>query len=329
MPVTERKRVPSADRHIPLQLAPDPLTAHEIETPQQLRIAYPGEGMDKDSREARGHSESSIRDTDLYRRLQEGLSSIDKLVESETFKSELSRSGVDFRKYSHHLGRAEFGVLKKRSSGGNVNSTEEGEPYTDLTQKQDEPDDGEVMVGSPIQQSASATQLVGRTRFGGGTTGSLEASREPSKERPGSAIGSTRAGGGAASSTDTRTTIPGHGAKRTSKQSSRDSSIGRPDSRLSDNIPDLEPEELNYTTFDTATVKRTGSSSSSVLPVGDIGRRNKRLDDQEEEERRLQEQLDIQPHREIYEKRKEVLEEMATQKQTVKEAKGKSSRQCL
>ena len=326
MPVTERKRVPSADRHIPLQLAPDPLTAHEIETPQQLRIAYPGEGMDKDSREARGHSESSIRDTDLYRRLQEGLSSIDKLVESETFKSELSRSGVDFRKYSHHLGRAEFGVLKKRSSGGNVNSTEEGEPYTDLTQKQDEPDDGEIMVGSPIQQSASATQLVGRTRFGGGTTGSLEASREPSKERPGSAMGSTRAGGGAASSTDTRTTIPGHGAKRTSKQSSRDSSIGRPDSRLSDHIPDLEPEELNYTTFDTATVKRTGSSSSRVLPVGDIGRRNKRLDDQEEEERRLQEQLDIQPHREIYEKRKEVLEEMATQKQTVKEAKGKSTR---
>merc|ERR1711997_1451893 len=213
-------RIAPGDSHIPMQLTPDPLTAHELQTPQQLRIAS-RENLTESKKE--DYSEPSIRDTDLYRRLQEGLSSIEKLVQSETFKSELSRSGVDFRKYSHHLGRAEFGTLKKRSSGGNLNSTEEGEPYTDLTQKQDEPDDAEIMVGSPIQQSASATQLVGRTRFGGGTTGSLEASREPSKERPGSAIGSTRAGGGAASSTDTRTAIPGHGAKRTSKQSSRDS----------------------------------------------------------------------------------------------------------
>ena len=56
----------------------------------------------------------------MYRRLQEGLSNFEKLVQGETFKREMQRSGVDYRKYSSHLGRAEFGDLKKRSSLGNL-----------------------------------------------------------------------------------------------------------------------------------------------------------------------------------------------------------------
>merc|ERR1712150_210229 len=173
-----------------------------------------------------------------------------------------------------------------------------------------------------MQQSASATQLMGRNRFGGGTIGTSESSREPSKERPGSALGITRHGSGSMPIADNRySNIQAHGSgKRTSKQSSRDSSIGRPDSRLSDNIPDLETEEQPLTIFGGTSVKRTGSSSSRGIG-GDIFRKPLRMQDQEEEERRLQEQLDIQPHPEIYEKRQEVLQEMAAQKQEIKEAK--------
>jgi hypothetical protein len=176
--------------------------------------------------------------------------------------------------------------------------------------------------GASMQQSASATQLMGRNRFGGGTIGTSESSREPSKERPGSALGFTRAGSGAMALADNRSSnIQPHGSgKRTSKQSSRDSSIGRPDSRLSDNIPDLETEDQTFTSFRDGPVKRTGSSSSRGV-VGDTHRRPRMVEDQEEEERRLQEQLDIKPHPEMYEKRQEVLQEMAAQKQTVKEAK--------
>jgi len=158
--------------------------------------------------------------------------------------------------------------------------------------------------------------------FGGGTIGTSESSREPSKERPGSALGFTRTGSGAMSLADNRSSnIQPHGSgKRTSKQSSRDSSIGRPDSRLSDNIPDLETEEPTLSIFGGTSVKRTGSSSSRGMAV-DISRKPLKMEDQEEEERRLQAQMDIQPHPEIYEKRQEVLQEMAAQKQSIKEAK--------
>ena len=47
--------------------------------------------------------------------------------------------------------------------------------------------------------------------------------------------------------------------------------------------------------------------------------RNQVILDNEE----LQEQLDIKPHPEVYEKRQEVLQEMAAQKQNIKEAKGR------
>merc|ERR1711997_1309579 len=266
-------RIAPGDSHIPMQLTPDPLTAHELQTPQQLRIAS-RENLTESKKE--DYSEPSIRDTDLYRRLQEGLSSIEKLVQSETFKSELSRSGVDFRKYSHHLGRAEFGVLKKRSSLGNLNSMEGPTGGTF-----DKPDGATLIDGklgkAPPQQSASATQLMGRTRFGGGAAGS-ESSREPSKERPGSALGFTRTGSGAMPYGDTRSSnLPQQGSgRRTSKQSSRDSSIGRPDSRLSDNIPDLETEEQPSSNYGGTSVKRTGSSSSRGVG-GDIHRKPLRI----------------------------------------------------
>merc|ERR1712001_96776 len=138
--------------------------------------------------------------------------------------------------------------------------------------------------GASMQQSASATQLMGRNRFGGGTIGTSESSREPSKERPGSALGFTRTGSGAMSLAENRSSnIQAHGSgKRTSKQSSRDSSIGRPDSRLSDNIPDLETEEQPLTSFGGTSVKRTGSSSSRGIG-GDIRRKPLRIEDQEEE----------------------------------------------
>merc|ERR1712242_664506 len=121
---------------------------------------------------------------------------------------------------------------------------------------------------------------------------------------------------------DTRSSnMPGQGTgKRTSKQSSRDSSIGRPDSRLSDNIPDLETEEQPSSNYGGTSVKRTGSSSSRGIR-GDVRRKPIRIEDQEEEEIRLQEQLDVQPHPEMYEKRQEVLQEMAAEKQNIKEAK--------
>lgn len=182
--------------------------------------------------------------------------------------------------------------------------------------------DANNLGGGSIQQSASATQLMGRSRFGGGVIGTSESSREPSKERPGSALGVTRTGSGVTSLTEPRaatTTMPSHGGKRTSKQSSRDSSVGRPDSRLSDNIPDLETEEHPFTSFGGGAVKRTGSSSSRGMG-GDSGRKAQMLE-VDDEERRLQDRLDIKPHPEIYEKRQEVLQEMAAQKQTVKEAK--------
>ena len=89
----------------------------------------------------------------------------------------------------------------------------------------DKPDaaimDDRKLGGGAMQQSASATQLMGRTRFGGGAVGS-ESSREPSKERPGSALGFTRTGSGAIPLSDPRaptSNIPSHSGKRASKQS--------------------------------------------------------------------------------------------------------------
>ena len=100
-----------ADTHIPSQLTPDPLMAGEPANPQPQ--PFPTDSVD-------GGDKEDIKNTELYRRLQEGLSNFEKLVQGETFKREMQRSGVDYRKYSSHLGRAEFGDLKKRSSLGNL-----------------------------------------------------------------------------------------------------------------------------------------------------------------------------------------------------------------
>ena len=105
------KSTKPADAHLPDQLRPDPLTAGETSTSvnQNFREVDPAE-LEQDP----------IKNTELYRRLQEGLSNFEKLVQGETFKREIQRSGGDLRKYSSHLGRAEYGELKKRSSLGNL-----------------------------------------------------------------------------------------------------------------------------------------------------------------------------------------------------------------
>ncbi len=132
------------DAHIPAMLRPDPLTAHELMPPpiigstlhttQQLRLANGNEE----------EPAQTIRDTDLYKRLQEGLKNIDKILASESFQEKIQAAGLEYQKYSHHLGRAEFGVLKKRS--GSTASV---------------PTAASSMGGGPLMKSASAAALSG------------------------------------------------------------------------------------------------------------------------------------------------------------------------
>lgn len=162
-----------ADRHIPNQLKPDPLTGHEnsYRQPQVLQPAYADDYI------------PSIQETDLYRKLQAG---IDKLMQSERFRELAARSEArlnadpsmysDPTRYSQHLGRAEFGVLKKKT--GSMQA-----------------------IGNPMM---------------GGERGSGYQARDLSNERPASAM--AKIGGGR------RSTFSSH-------QPSRDSSLGRHDSR--------------------------------------------------------------------------------------------------
>ena len=113
-----------ADAHIPAQLTPDPLMAGEPANPQPQ--PFPDTTTDE------GGEKEDIKNTELYRRLQEGLSNFEKLVQGETFKREIQRSGVDLRKYSSHLGRAEYGDLNKRSSLGNLVTSGEYYYYRSL-----------------------------------------------------------------------------------------------------------------------------------------------------------------------------------------------------
>jgi len=132
------------DAHIPTMLRPDPLTAHELMPPpiigttlhttQQLRLANGNEE----------EPAQTIRDTDWYKRLQEGLKNIDKILASESFQEKIQAAGLEYQKYSHHLGRAEFGVLKKRS--GSTASV---------------PTAASSMGGGPLMKSASAAALSG------------------------------------------------------------------------------------------------------------------------------------------------------------------------
>jgi hypothetical protein len=269
------------DSHIPMMLTPDPLTAHELlpppifgstlHTTQQLKLANGGEE----------EPAQTIRDTDLYKRLQDGLKNIDKILASESFQQKIQAAGLEYQKYSHHLGRAEFGVLKKRS--GSTASV----PAAST-------------IGAPITKSQSAAALSGAIPKGSTSVPSQRAgsvqtttapSRDSSGERPASAMGGstryqplTSSGRGRQSS------------QQASQQGSRDSSLGRPDSRMSNYsaMPDLEPGFSGQV------------AGAQTVGGGGDGRV----------------QIDIQPHPEICEKKREVMHQLALEKLAVKEAKG-------
>jgi len=131
-----------------------------------------------------------IQDTDLYRKLKVGL---DRLMSTEKFKTlasqtSLDQQGLEQQSYSQHLGRAEFGDLRRRTT-------------TQSTQG----------ITSPGSSGGGSVYM------------SQQQSRDPSNERPASAMarmaGSERGGRG------------GNRTNFSSQPNSRDSSFGRHDSR--------------------------------------------------------------------------------------------------
>lgn len=149
-----RAMVP-ADRHIPAMLTPDPLQAHEPFNPPPILqpvAAQPteyGYGTDE---------APTLQDTDLYKRLRVGL---DKLMETDKFKSMASSRAdisMDSQSYSHHLGRAEFGDLRRRTTSfQGINPTIAGRgPYTSQPQSRD----------SSNERPASAMANMGGDRGG-------------------------------------------------------------------------------------------------------------------------------------------------------------------
>merc|ERR1712083_522877 len=141
-----------------------------------------------------------------YKRLSVGLN---RLMSTEKFKgiasqTSLDQSGLDQQSYSQHLGRAEFGDLRRNRK----TST------------------------SSVQGITSPTG-TGGTGFQGGQ------SRDSSNERPASAMarmGAAPSGGERGGRTGQRS------SNFSSQPTSRDSSFGRHDSRVSSNsnLPDLE-----------------------------------------------------------------------------------------
>jgi len=99
-----------ADRHIPQQLRPDPLTAHE--TLQHRTSSTFGSGFIPQE------DAPTIQETELYKKLSVGLN---RLMSTEKFKTLASQTSLDqqaleHQSYSQHLGRAEFGELRKRTT---------------------------------------------------------------------------------------------------------------------------------------------------------------------------------------------------------------------
>ena len=95
-------------------MQPDPLTAHEtvIRQPDTPQLASFGSGY------IPTEDGETIQDTDLYKKLKVGL---DRLMSTEKFKTlssqtSLDQQGLDHQSYSQHLGRAEFGELRKRTT---------------------------------------------------------------------------------------------------------------------------------------------------------------------------------------------------------------------
>ena len=235
-PVPEPANIPMnipADQHMPVKLTRDPLTSSE-----QLGGYNPNEDLDNNTL-------NSIQNTELYKRLQDGL------LESEAFRREVEAAGgaatMDAQKYSHNLGRAEFGTLRRRDGGRTSSRT----------------------------SSAQASAVP---------------SRDASGERPASS--SSRLFGSTAVSGTTSTTAGGRRGPNYSRQSSQDS-------RLSDGAyPDLEFH-----------------GQSSMMSMGNSRTGTMVMTQQQ------QQQL-MMPSPQILEKKKEVLESIASQKQAVKEAKG-------
>ena len=245
-PVPEPANIPMnvpADQHMPVQLARDPLTSSELD--------YRGEDLDSNTL-------NSIQDTELYKRLQDGL------LESESFRREVEQAGGivqmgGTQKYSHNLGRAEFGTLKRRDGGRNSSRT----------------------------SSAQASTVP---------------SRDGSGERP-----SSRLLGSSAASTVSGATVAASMGRRPpnySRQSSQDS-------RLSDGAyPDLE-----FHGQQTGPQPLYGGVQSSMMSMGNSRTGTMVMSQQQ------QQQL-MTPSPQILEKKREVLESIASQKQAVKEAKG-------
>ena len=226
IPDTNSILVP-ADRHIPKQLKPDPLTGHEGSTsepflhseptsphvvptssflvpadrhiPNQLRPdplsseelePFPNNLLASSPPYIADQSfVPSIEDSDLYKKLQLGL---DRLMQTDKFQ-ELACKADDPQSYSQHLGRAEFGTLQKRTT------------------------------------SQQAMRGIG------GYSGQTQP-RDLSNERSSSAMANM--GGG------------GRGSAFSSQQPSRDSSLGRHDSRhVTHSIPEYYDDSYEYESF--------------------------------------------------------------------------------
>ena len=218
-----------ADRHIPKQLKPDPLTGHEGSTsepflhseptspqvptssflipadrhiPNQLRPDPLSLEEPEPLRPNNVLASSppyitdqsfvpSIQDSDLYKKLQLGL---DRLMQSDKFQ-ELATKAEDPQSYSQHLGRAEFGTLQKRTT------------------------------------SQQAMRGIG------GYSGQTQP-RDLSNERSSSAMANMGMGGG------------GRGSAFSSQQPSRDSSLGRHDSRhVTHSIPEYYDDSYEYESY--------------------------------------------------------------------------------
>jgi len=218
-----------ADRHIPKQLKPDPLTGHEGSTsepflhseptspqvptssflipadrhiPNQLRPDPLSLEEPEPLRPNNVLATSppyitdqsfvpSIQDSDLYKKLQLGL---DRLMQSDKFQ-ELATKAEDPQSYSQHLGRAEFGTLQKRTT------------------------------------SQQAMRGIG------GYSGQTQP-RDLSNERSSSAMANMGMGGG------------GRGSAFSSQQPSRDSSLGRHDSsHVTHSIPEYYDDSYEYESY--------------------------------------------------------------------------------
>ena len=163
----------------------------------------------------------------------------------------------------------------------------------------------------PIKQSSSATQLIGRSKFGGGASGfaSLDSSRDSSRER--------LASGGFP--------FPKPPSRHPSGRDDSSQERGRPDSRQSDNmLPDLERFQDAASGSSVHPPSRTASATRAA-------ERQRMMNRQTTPPPAFPASSDtsaaasapkFNPSTDVLEKRRKVLKSMASDKQLVKEAKG-------